>query len=91
MGRTSIAEAEARWIVRLRPAVGRTVSDILQVPLSVDVWERGADDLVAAVPESTLRELERRRLATVERICTAAEYEARAKGSTGTGAQGESR
>jgi hypothetical protein len=41
------------------------------------VWERHADALVVAAAESRLAELERRRLADVERILPRAHYEAR--------------
>ena len=36
------------WLVRLTPVAGRTVDDLLKVPLSLDVWEREADAVVAA-------------------------------------------
>lgn len=74
-----MAADEVRWIVRLTPPAGRTIGDLLQLPLSLDIWQREANALVAAVPEPALRELERRRLADVERICTTAEYEELAK------------
>ena len=80
-----MAGDEVRWVVRLTPPTGRTVRDLLAIPLSLDVWQRERDALVAAASESTLRELERRRLAGVERLCTTAEYEARAAGLAGTG------
>lgn len=67
-----------RWIVRLTPPEGRTVRDLLEIPLSLDVWEREPNALIAAVAEPVLREMERRRLAGVERLCTTAEHEARA-------------
>jgi hypothetical protein len=73
-----MAANEVRWIVRLTPPTGQTVRHLLRLPLALDVWERGKDALVAAVPEATLRELERRRLAGVERLGTTAEHEARA-------------
>ena len=41
------------------------------------MWERHADALVVAAAESRLAELERRRLADVERILPRAHYEAR--------------
>ena len=74
-----MAADEVRWVVRLTPSAGRTVRDLLEVPLPLDVWQRESDTLVAAVPEPALRELERRRLADVERLCTTAEYEEWAK------------
>lgn len=75
-----MAGHEVRWIVRLTPSAGRTVRDLLEIPLSLDVWHREKDALVAAASEVTLREIERRRLAGVERLCTTEEYEERAKG-----------
>jgi hypothetical protein len=69
---------EVRWIVRLTPPSGQTVRDLLTIPLPLDVWEREADALVAAITEQTLGELERRHLAGVERLCTTAEFEKRA-------------
>ena len=59
---------EARWLVRITPAEGRTVDDLLKAPLSLDVWEREAGALVAVAGERTIGELERRRLAGVERL-----------------------
>lgn len=67
--------ATVRWLVRLTPVVGRTVDDLLKVPLSLDVWEREADAVVAAVSQQTIAELERRRLAGVERLRTIADLE----------------
>lgn len=69
---------EVRWVARLTPLPGDTVRDLLRMPLPLDVWEREAGALVAAAFESTLREIERRRLAGVERLCTTAEHEAAA-------------
>ena len=73
-----MAADEVRWVVRLTPSPGKTVADLLQIPLALDVWQREPDALVAAVPTMALRELERRRLAGVERLGTTAEYEERA-------------
>lgn len=70
-----------RWLVRLTPVVGRTVDDLLNVPLSLDVWERQADAVVAAVSEQTIAELERRQIAGVERLQAIAELEGGAPGS----------
>ena len=67
--------ATVRWLVRLTPAAGRTVDDLLKVPLSLDVWEREADAVVAAASEETIAELERRRIAGVERLRTIADLE----------------
>ena len=73
-----MAADEVRWVVRLTPPPGQTVADLLQIPLALDVWQREQDALVAAVPTMALRELERRRLACVERLGTTVEYEERA-------------
>ena len=74
-----MAADEVRWVVRLTPPTGPDRRVIFcEIPLSLDVWQREQDALVAAVPAMTLRELERRRLAGVERLGTTAEYEARA-------------
>ena len=62
-----MAEAEQTWIALLTPAAGGSVADLLDLPLGLDVWERHAGSLVVAAPESSLAELERRRLARVER------------------------
>ena len=67
--------ATVRWLVRLTPLAGRTVDDLLKVPLSLDVWQREADALVAAASEQTIAELERRRIAGVERLRTIADLE----------------
>ncbi len=72
------ARDDVRWVVRLTPPAGRSMRDLLRLPLPLDVWQREAGALVAAVPETALRELERRRLAGVERLCTTAEHEAAA-------------
>ena len=73
--------ATVRWLVRLTPAAGRTVDDLLKVPLSLDVWERDAVAVVAVASEQTIVELERRRLAGVERLRTIADLESSAAGS----------
>jgi hypothetical protein len=74
-----MAADEVRWVVRLTPRAGQQVRDLLAIPLSLDVWQREDDALVAVAPEATLRELERRKLAGVERLCTTAEYEEQAR------------
>jgi hypothetical protein len=73
--------ATVRWLVRLTPVVGRTVDDLLKLPLSLDVWEREAGAVVAAASEQTITELERRRVAGVERLRTIADLESGAPGS----------
>ncbi|MGK5110697.1 MULTISPECIES: hypothetical protein [unclassified Geodermatophilus] len=72
-----MAAAEQIWIARLTPPAGGSVADLLDLPLGLDVWERSAGSLVVAAPESSLAELERRRLASVERWATKEEYQAR--------------
>lgn len=69
-------EPEETWVARVTPEAGRTVAELLALPLGLDVWERGADSLVVAAPESRLSELERRRLARVDRRTTVARYRA---------------
>jgi hypothetical protein len=66
--------SDARWVVRLRPTNGRSVDDLLRLPMALDVWQRETDALVAAISESTLQELERRRLAHIERIRPTSDY-----------------
>jgi hypothetical protein len=65
-----------RWVVRLRPTPDSSIEQLLQMPLGLDVWERKRDPdvLVVAANESQLSELERRRLARVERLYTVAEF-----------------
>jgi hypothetical protein len=84
-GRTTV-----RWLVRLTPVVG-TVDDLLKVPLSLDVWEREADALVATASEQTITELERRRIAGVERLRTITDLESGAPGSDRLDGQPEGR
>jgi hypothetical protein len=69
-------EGDEPVVARVTPESG-SVARLLGMPLGLDVWERHADFLVVAAPESRLRELERRRLARVDRWATAAEYVAR--------------
>lgn len=65
-----------RWIVRLTPLPGVDIERLLQMPLGLDVWERKRDPdvLVVAANESQISELERRRLASVERLYTVEQY-----------------
>jgi hypothetical protein len=53
---------------------GRSVDDLLRLPMALDVWQRETDALVAAISESTLQELERRRLVHIQRIRPASDY-----------------
>jgi hypothetical protein len=62
-----VAAPEQTWVARVTPLPGLGVPDLLGLPLGLDVWERHAAFLVVAAPESRLAELERRRLARVER------------------------
>jgi hypothetical protein len=86
-----VARSTGRWAVRLTPQQGRTLADLLALPLPLDVWEREADALIAAVTEVTLDELERRRLAGVERLCTTEEYAERAERLADPGRPGDGR
>jgi hypothetical protein len=65
-----------RWVVRLTPMLDGDIERLLQMPLGLDVWERKRDPdvLVVAANEGQISELERRRLATVERLCTVGEF-----------------
>jgi hypothetical protein len=65
-----------RWVVRLRPTPDSDIDRLLQMPLGLDVWERKRDPevLVVAATEGQISELERRRLASVERLCTVEEF-----------------
>ncbi len=64
-------------IARLRPAPELGVDGLLAMSVGLDVWERGPDHVVVAAPAAVLAELERRRLATVERLGSREQYEAR--------------
>jgi hypothetical protein len=68
-----MTDGEDVWIARLTPVTGG-VSALLATPLGLDVWERGSDHLVVQATERQLAELERRRLARVERLSTRDEY-----------------
>jgi hypothetical protein len=76
-----------KWIARLTPSAGSSVTALLGMPLGLDVWERHAEFLVVAAPERLLAELERRRLATVDRWATQEQYEARMAEPPTTGQQ----
>ena len=73
MGNTQ--DQNPRWVVRLTPMPDSDIEHLLQMPLGLDVWERKRDPdvLVVAANESQLRELERRQLASVERLYTVEE------------------
>jgi hypothetical protein len=72
----NIQDQNPRWIVRLTPMPDSDIEQLLQMPLGLDVWERKRDPdvLVVAANESQLSELERRRLASVERLYTVEEF-----------------
>ena len=70
--------SERTWIARLTPTVSSSIELLLGAPLGLDVWERHPDSLVVAATDDQLAELERRRLAEVERWSTREEFEARA-------------
>jgi hypothetical protein len=70
------------WIARLTPTVGSSVETLLAVPIGLDVWERHADFLLVAATESQLAELERRRLAHVERWSSREQFTARTRRTT---------
>jgi hypothetical protein len=71
---------ERTWIARLTPTVSSSIELLLAVPLGLDVWERHSDSLVVAATEEQLDDVERRRLAEVERWSTREEFEACAHG-----------
>jgi hypothetical protein len=73
---TDAQEENPQWIVRLTPRKGVDVESLLQMSLGLDVWERKRDPdvLVVAANESQINELERRRLASVERLYTVEEF-----------------
>ena len=73
-----IEDQQTRWVARLLPTLNSSIDSLLNMPLGLDVWERHADALVVAASEAQLSELERRRLAQVERLSTVAGFEARA-------------
>lgn len=75
-----MAESENRWVARLTPTASSSIDILLSLPIGMDVWERHGDVLVVRASEAELSELERRRLAQVERLSTQAEFEARAQG-----------
>jgi hypothetical protein len=73
---TDAQDQNPKWVVRLTPRKGIDLESLLQLSLGLDVWERKRDPdvLVVAANESQLSELERRRLASVERLYTVEEY-----------------
>ena len=73
---TDAQDQNPRWVVRLSPMPDSDIDHLLQMPLGLDVWERKRDPdvLVVAASESQISELERRRLASVERLYTVEEF-----------------
>jgi len=76
-----MTESEHRWVARLTPIASSSIDFLLALPIGMDVWERHGDILVVGASEMQLSELERRRLAHVERLSTQAEFEARGQAS----------
>ena len=74
---TDAQDHNTPWVVRLTPMPGTDIERLLQMPLGLDVWQRESEALVVAVKEDQLAELERRRLATVQRLYTVGEYESK--------------
>jgi hypothetical protein len=67
-------DQDTRWIARLTPAAGVELERLLQMSLGLDVWQRNPHALVVRAYEGQLKELERRGLASVERLYTEREY-----------------
>ncbi len=76
-----MTSSEDVWIARLTPVTGG-VAALLATPLGLDVWERGTDHVVVRATERQLAELERRRLARVERLSTPGQYLSRMQPDT---------
>jgi hypothetical protein len=74
-----MSDQETRWVARLTPMPQSSMEILLGMSLGLDVWERHGDALVVAASDAQLSELERRRLAQVERLSTVAEFLARAQ------------
>lgn len=74
-----MSDKHTRWVARLTPMPQSNIDILLDMPLGLDVWERHVDALVVAASEAQLSEIERRRLARVERLSTVAEFQARAQ------------
>jgi hypothetical protein len=72
-------DQETRWVARLTPMPESNIEVLLGMSLGLDVWERHEDTLVVAASDAQLSEIERRRLARVERLSTVAEFQARAQ------------
>jgi hypothetical protein len=77
-----------RWVAKLTADSAADIEALLGLSLGLDVWERHGASLVVAASEAQLRELERRRLARVDRLTTQAEFEGRARGGPHSGGEG---
>jgi len=73
-----VPDEKTLWIARLTPAQAVNLNAVLDLSLGLDVWERRPDSLVVAATDLQLSEIERRRLARVEKLCTLAEFRSRA-------------
>ena len=72
-----MSQQDTQWIVRLTPMAGGCVPDLLRLPVSMDVWERNDEGIVAVMSETQIAEVTHRSLARVERLYTVAEYQRR--------------
>jgi hypothetical protein len=63
----------------ISPTQNFSIDALLGMPLGLDVWERHAEFLVVMASDLQLSDLERRRLAHVEKLCTVAEFQSRAQ------------
>jgi hypothetical protein len=72
-------DREILWVARLTPTPNFSIDALLEMPLGLDVWERHAEFLVVMASDLQLSDLERRRLAHVEKLCTVAEFQSRAQ------------
>jgi hypothetical protein len=73
-----MSESESRWVARLTATATSSIDVLLALPLGMDVWERRGNVVLVRATEAQLSEVERRRLAHVERLSTQQEFEARA-------------
>jgi hypothetical protein len=74
-----MTDKESRWVARVTPMPSFSVDSLVEMPLGLDVWERHAEFLVVVASDLQLSELQRRRLAHVEKLCTIAEFQSRAQ------------
>ena len=72
-----MTDKETRWVARLTPMPSFSVDALLEMPLGLDVWERHPEFLVVVASDIQLAELERRRIAQVEKLCTVEEFQSR--------------